>query len=256
MEEEKKAEKKVKKEKKPADPAKRKKKRRIIILSVTGVFILYVIISNVVAENTPMKTINTSGNVTSNEEKTYLSNVNVKIGSVNVAAGDAVKKGDVLISYDESDLSKATELAQLDKQAAEGSYRNSVQTNNEKLGDLNEANVNMEVLDQQIADTEAYIKGLNNKIQKKKDELALFGTQLQISLMDWQDQPDYAEYMNLQKMVQENNYEQSHNKEIEGWESELEVYNDMLSKYKEYRSEMKSQKMHILSAALRITFLG
>ena len=60
-----------------------------------------------------------------------------------------MKKGDVLISYDESDLSKATELAQLDKQATEGSYRNSVQTNNEKLGDLNEANVNMEVLDQQ-----------------------------------------------------------------------------------------------------------
>lgn len=255
MEEEKKAEKKVKKEKKPADPAKRKKKRRIIILSAVGVFILYVIISNVVAANTPMQimttaaergdirqTINTSGNVTSNEEKTYFSNVNVKIGSVNVEAGDAVKKGDVLISYDESDLSKATELAQLDKQAAEGSYRNSVQTNNEKLGDLNEANVNLEVLDQQIEDTEAYIKGLNNKIQKKKDELALFGTQLQISLLDWKDQPDSDEYMNLQKMVQENNYEQSHNKEIEGWESELEVYNDMLSKYKEYRSEMKSQK--------------
>lgn len=255
MEEEKKAEKKVKKEKKPADPAKRKKKRRIIILSVAGVFILYVIISNVVAANTPMQimttaaergdirqTINTSGNVTSNEEKTYFSDVNVKIGSVNVEAGDAVKKGDVLISYDESDLSKATELAQLDKQAAEGSYRNSVQTNNEKLGDLNEANVNLEVLDQQIEDTQAYITSLNNKIQKKKDELALFGTQLQISLLDWQNQPDSDEYMNLQKMVQENNYEQSHNKEIEGWESELEVYNDMLSKYKEYRSEMKSQK--------------
>lgn len=45
-----------------------------------------------------------------------------------------MKKGDVLISYDESDLSKATELAQLDKQAAEGSYRNSVQTNNENWG--------------------------------------------------------------------------------------------------------------------------
>ena len=46
---------------------------------------------------------------------------------------------------------------------------------------------------------------------------------LQISLLDWQDQPDSDEYMNLQKMVQENNYEQSHNKEIEGWESELEA---------------------------------
>lgn len=243
------------KEKKPVDPAKKKKKRRIIILSVVGVFVLYLIVSNVVAANTPVsfyttaaergditQTINTSGSVTSNEEKTYFSDVNVKIGSVKVEAGDAVKKGDVLISYDENALSQATELAQLDKQAAEGSYRNSVQTNNEKLGDLNEANVNLEVLDQQIEDTQAYITSLNNKIQKKKDDLAHFGTLLQISLLDWQDQPDSDEYMNLQKQIQLNTYEQSHNKEIEGWESELEVYNDMLSKYKEYRSEMKSQK--------------
>ena len=181
-----KKEKKTKKEKKPVDPAKKKKKRRIIILSVVGVFVLYIIVSNVVAANRPVsiyttaaergditQTINTSGSVTSNEEKTYFSDVNVKIGNVNVEAGDAVKKGDVLISYDENALSQATELAQLDRQASEGSYRNSVQTNNEKLGDLNEANVNLEVLDQQIEDTQAYITSLNNKIQKKKENRRL-----------------------------------------------------------------------------------
>ena len=39
-----------------------------------------------------------------------------------------------------------------------------------------------------------------------------------------------------------NRYEQEHNKEIQGWQDELEVYNKMLSDYQEYRSEMKSQK--------------
>lgn len=65
---------------------------------------------------------------------------------------------------------------------------------------------------------------------------------MQISLIDWQDQPDSDEYQNLQKLVQLNNYEQQNNEQIKSWQDELEVYNDMLSEYKEYRSEMKSQK--------------
>ena len=97
-------------------------------------------------------------------------------------------------------------------------------------------------LDQQIADTEAYIKNLEAKISKKKSDLAHEGALLQISLIDWQDQPDSDEYQNLQKLVQLNNYEQQNNEQIKSWQDELEVYNDMLSEYKEYRSEMKSQK--------------
>ena len=159
-----------------------------------------------------------------------------------VEAGDAVKKGDLLISYDTDSLNQELELAKLQAQSTEGSYQNSVQSNNEKLGDLSEATVNLEVLDQQIADTEAYIKNLEAKIEKKKSDLAYQGTLLQISLLDWQDHPDSEEYMNLQKQVQLNSYEQQNNKEIKGWQDELSVYNDMLADYKEYRSEMKSQK--------------
>ncbi len=246
---------KEKKEKKPMDKAKKKKIRRIVILAVIAVIVLFFIVSNVVAGSQPAaiattpaakgeieQTINTSGTVTTDISKTYFSDVNVKIGKINVAAGDAVKAGDVLIEYDEEALEQETRLAELELESEEGSYNNSLQSNNEQLGDLNEATVNLEVLDQQIADTEAYIKGLENKIEKKKSDLALFGAQLQISLLDWQDQPDSEEYMNLQKMVQMNNYEQANNEDIKGWEDELEVYNDMLADYKEYRSEMKSQK--------------
>ena len=98
------------------------------------------------------------------------------------------------------------------------------------------------MLDQQIADTEAYITNLENKIEQKKSDLAYEGALLQISLLDWQDHPDSDEYMNLQKLVQLNSYEQQNNAEVKGWEDELAVYNKMLSDYKEYRSEMKSQK--------------
>ena len=247
--------KKEKKEKKPVDKAKRKKIRRIVIILVIAAVIVYSMVSKAIAAGQPMpvatipaekgeieQTINTSGTVTTNNSKSYFSDVKVKIGSVNVSAGDAVKAGDVLIEYDQEALEKEKQLAELKLQAGEGSYKNSLQSNNEKLGDLKEANVNLSVLDQQIADTEAYIKGLENKIDKKKSDLAYFGTLLQISLLDWQDQPDSEEYMNLQKQVQLNNWEQTNNEEIKGWEAELDVYNKMLSDYKEYRSEMKSQK--------------
>ncbi len=254
--EKKKKEKKPKKERRPLDKAAKKKRRRIIAFGMIGVIIVLLVLMNVLGGSGAQaivsvtgaqtgeieQTINTSGTVTTQETKSYFSDVNVKIGDVLVQTGDAVKAGDVLISYDEEALAREKELAQLSAQSAEGSYQNSIQSNNEKLGDLSEANINLDVLDQQIADTEAYIKGLENKIAKKQSDLAYEGALLQISLLDWQDQPDSDEYMNLQKLVQLNNYEQQNNKEIKGWQDELEVYNKMLSDYKEYRSEMKSQK--------------
>lgn len=246
---------KEKKEKTPADKTKRKKIRRIAILLVILVLVLYVVVSNAMAGSAPMmvstvsaqkgeieQTINTSGTVTTNYSKSYFSDVKVKIGQVNVSAGDAVKTGDILIKYDEQSMETEKQLAELKMQQGEGSYKNSVQNNNEMLGDLREADINLEVLDQQIADTEAYITGLENKIDKKKSDLAYFGALLQITLLDWQDKPDSEEYLNIQKQIQLNTWEQTNNEEIKGWESELDVYNKMLSDYKEYRSEMKSQK--------------
>ena len=247
--------KKQKKEKKPLDATAKKKRRRKVLWVIAGVIVVLFIITRFLGGNTAIpvitteavkgeiaQTINTSGTVTADNAKSYFSEVNVKIGTVNVSAGDAVKAGDVLIAYDQTELQTKIELAQLKQQSGEGSYKDAVQNNNEKLGDLSEATINLEVLDQQIADTEAYIKGLENKIDNKKNELALFGTKLQISLLDWQDKPDSDEYMNLQKLIQENSYEQNYNEDILGWQSELEVYNKMLSEYEEYRSEMKSQK--------------
>ena len=50
--------------------------------------------------------INTSGTVTTEKTKSYFSDVSVKIDSVPVAVGDAVKAGDLLISYNSEELEK------------------------------------------------------------------------------------------------------------------------------------------------------
>lgn len=244
-----------KKEKTPMDKAKKKKIRRRILIAAAALVVVYMVVSSALAGSAPMpvttvtaakgeieETISTSGTVTTGNVKTYFSDVNIKLGDVKVSAGDVVKSGDVLLTYDADDLNLQKQLAELKKQAGEGSYLNSVQNNNENISDLAEADVNLDVLEQQIADVEANINRLENKIADKKSELAHFGTLLQISLLDWQDKPDSDEYMNLQKMVQTNNYEQNNHEDIRKWQEELDACNDVLAEYKEYRSEMKSQQ--------------
>ncbi|NLL77755.1 MAG: efflux RND transporter periplasmic adaptor subunit [Clostridiales bacterium] len=245
-----------KKNKAPMDPAKKKKIiKRSIVGGVAGVFVLFILISNIAAANTkPVvttaqvykgdieQTLSTSGTVTSGEVKTYFAPVSVKVGDIQVAAGETVQKGAPIITYDESALANEKRTAELKLQANEGSYNSSVLKNNKNIGDLGEANVNLDVLEQQITDIDNYIKELQQKVNDKKAALAYEGSLLQISLIDWADKPDSDEYQNLQKLIQMNTYEQTNNKDIRAWQDEITKYTDMLNNCKEYKAEMKSQK--------------
>lgn len=251
-----KKEKKPKKEKVPLSKDRKKKIiKRSIIGGIAGILVLYLVFSmffageaaayaytTTVSKGDVEQTISTSGKIKTENSKVYFAPVGAEIGTVNVAVGDAVAAGDVLVAYDETSLEDAKKVAELKLQATDGSYSNSIQNNGESWGDLQEASTNLEVLDQQIADTETYITNLENKIEKKKADISKQGSLLQISLIDWEDQPDSEEYQNLRKLIQENAVAAQTDKEIQSWNNELDAYNKMLSDYKEYRSEMKSQK--------------
>lgn len=248
--------KKQKAAKKPMDKARKKKIiRRSIFGGVALVIVLFFIRNSLAAQNmglmvstiTAMKqdleqNLSTSGTVKSEETKTYFAPVAVKVGTVDAATGDSVKKGQSLLQFDADALAEAKQMAQLKLQANEGGYASSIYKNNKYIAELGEANVNLEVLEQQISDSENYVKELEQKINDKKTALAHEGTLLQISLLDWADQPDSEEYLNLQKLVQYNSYEQQNNKEVAAWQQEIDTYQEMIASYKEYRSEMKSQK--------------
>lgn len=250
---------KAKKEKAPKTPMDKKKKkkivRRCVIGGVAAVIVLFIVSNSIAAKNAGAvvftttatvqdieQTLNTSGTVRSEETKTYFAPIAVKIGTVDVAAGDSVKKGDSLIKYDADALEEAKQIAQLKLQANEGGYESSIHKDNKYIAELGEANVNLAVLEQQIEDSENYVKELQQKINDKKTWLAHEGTLLQVSLLDWSDQPDSDEYLNLQKLIQFNTYEQQNNKDILAWQNEVDLYQEKIAAYKEYRSEMKSQK--------------
>lgn len=250
---EKKKEKKEKKNK--ADKPKKKLKKRWIFGGIAALLVVLIVVNSVrngnaapvvytasVALQDLEQTISTSGTVKSDETEIYYAPVAVKIGEVNVSAGDMVKAGDVLIAYDETALADAKKQAELKLQSNDGGYESSIAKDNKYIAELGEANVNLDVLKQQIEDCENYVKELNRKVSDKQAALAREGALLQISLIDWSDKPDSEEYENLQKLIQLNSYEQQNNQEIRAWKEEITEYEDKVAAYKEYKSEMESQK--------------
>ena len=255
---------KEKTEKTPMDKAKKKKIiKRVVLGIVAAVVVIVIVLNSLAAQNmTPMvetisvarddveQVLSTSGTVRTEEVKTYFSDLAVKIGQVSVSAGDIVKKGQMLYTYDEEALADEKTLAELRIQSNEGGYESSMIKENKYISELGEANVNLNVLEQQIADSENYVQELQQKITDKQDALAYEGALLQISLLDWSDKPDSEEYMNLQKLIQLNLYEQQHNEQIEAWQKEINEYQEKIAAYKEYQAEMKSQKSASENASL------
>ena len=263
----------------PMDKTKKKKIiKRCVFGGIAVVIVLFMVVNSISAKNMGAvvytsevtrqdveQVLSTSGTVQTLESKTYFSQVESEIGHIEVALGDNVKKGDVLFTYDEKAIADEKQLAQLKIQSSEGEYKSSITKNNKYISELNEANVNLGVLHQQIEDSENYVNQLKQKIADKQSAIAYEGTLLQISLMEWAEKvedeklkPDnkegveYAEevYLELQKQIQYNSYEQQHNKDIEAWQDEVNKYQDMIADYKSYEAEMKSQKSTSESAAL------
>ena len=285
-----------KKEKQPMDKAKKKKMRRRIAAFVAVVLIAVFFIRNsIVAKNTnPVvytmeasvedveQTLRTGGTVKSMESKSYFASVAAPVSEVMVSAGDKVKKGDVLLKYDEAALAQTRQEAELKLASNEGNYDSSIYKNDQYIADLSEANTNLDVLDQQISDNENYLKELQKKIEDKKAWYANQGALLQVSLLEWEktiqdekqalnernaeeaqrdmndkekrekeEKDDAAKsqidsdeevYLGLQQEVQYNAYEQQNNQEIRDLQREAADVEALIADYKEYRAEMVSQK--------------
>lgn len=183
-----------------------------------------------------------NGNVETDTQKTYYSKVDGTIGQIHVKEGDFVKKGDIIVSYDAAEIERLAAIAQYYEQADMGSYNNSMQTGNRTAALYGEATHNLKVLDQQIADTQAALTQKENELARRRAALADEGAKLQISLIDWADEPDSDEYENLQKLVQTNAYEQQYSSDILQMQEEINSLNVSLAEMRTYKAEMTSQK--------------
>ena len=109
--------------------------------------------------------ISTSGSVESEDKKVYFSQVAGKIDSINVEAGQAVQAGDLLIGYAMDDMESMKTQAGLQQKRSDAVYNGALADNSNNQSKLNEANVNLDVLNQQIEDWTAHLKDLQRQLE-------------------------------------------------------------------------------------------
>ena len=188
------------------------------------------------------RTTEINGNVVSDHSESYYSEIDGVISEIAVKEGDYVKKGDLLIAYDEDEINRRISLTDYSMQETAGNCDNIIQTGGRNAGLYSEANTNLAVLEQQITDTQAAIDRAQNRLIEKQAQLADFGAKLQISLIDYSDNPDSSEYENLSKMAATNSYAQQYDPEIISLQQQLNTLNVQLASYKELKAQMVSQK--------------
>ena len=189
-----------------------------------------------------VKIVEVNGNVVSNETASYYSKINGKIAKINFKVGDVVKKGDVVVSYDNDEIERMIALTDYSYQEAIGNYDSIIQAGGRSAGLYSEAKTTLADLDNKIALTQQVIDITKNNLIEKKAALANEGANLQISVIDWADQPNSEEYENLQKEIASNAVAQQFAPEIVSMQENLDALTEQLTSYKELKSQMVSQK--------------
>ncbi len=189
-----------------------------------------------------VKIVEVNGNVVSNETASYYSKINGKIAKINFKVGDVVKKGDVIVSYDNDEIDRMIALTDYSYQEAIGNYDSIIQAGGRSAGLYSEAKTTLADLDNKIALTQQVIDITKNNLIEKKAALANEGANLQISVIDWADQPNSEEYENLQKEIASNAVAQQFAPEIVSMQENLDALTEQLTSYKELKSQMVSQK--------------
>ena len=187
--EEKRKLKETKREQKAGKIGKKRKKAPIIIAAIIIILIVIRMVScafsgsaGVMVSTTNAfrgdieENVSTSGKVVSEEKAVLFAPVGGRLNEVNVAAGDAVKAGDVLMTYDMEQMEERLQEATLQQTKSNASYNSTMTENSKSQAKLNEANTNLAVLDQQLTDYKAYLKELQDKLAKSQRE-----TQRQLS---------------------------------------------------------------------------
>lgn len=278
----KKAEKKQAKAEKPKMD--KKKKRKIIWGAAAGVLVLFFVVNSVFAKEAGMivnttevlkgdieESVSTSGTVASEEEKVYFSQITGTIGSLNVKTGDAVESGTQLISFDLDNAELAKKQADLQAQANEGSYNNSVQRANENQGKFYEANTNLTVLKQQIADEENYIKelqaeldelqsGLSAYYNQAATNISIYSIELEADLEKAVNEKNQSEVDRIKAEMERNSIaaqnvsyqlgQLENDSRIKELKNKISEEQDKLTGYQEYKAEMENQKASSESGVL------
>ena len=154
-------------------PQKKKKRKKRIIGGVIAAALVLFIVSRVLTpaalpmvmvrsaeKGTVKQTIDTSGTVKTEQQKTYFSPLAAKVEVCKVQEGDAVEAGQVLLTYDAQDLENRKKEAALQNDEAYYGYQNTMDKNSKDTSEYSRSSHDVEILEQQVEDWKAEVHAL------------------------------------------------------------------------------------------------
>lgn len=112
------------------------------------------------------QTVETSGIVVSEEQKTYFSPVNAKVDVADVKEGEMVKAGTKLVEFDQKDLEREEKKAELNVKSGKLDMQNTLNKSAEAVQKQQNAQGNAATLKQQVAALEDYIANIKARISQ------------------------------------------------------------------------------------------
>lgn len=112
------------------------------------------------------QTVETSGIVVSEEQKTYFSPVNAKVDVADVQEGEMVKAGTKLVEFDQKDLEREEKKAELNVKSGKLDMQNTLNKSAEAVQKQQNAQGNAATLKQQVAAQEDYIVNIKARISQ------------------------------------------------------------------------------------------
>jgi RND family efflux transporter MFP subunit len=154
-------------------PQKKKKRKKRIIGGVIAAALVLFIVSRVLTpaalpmvmvrsaeKGTVKQTIDTSGTVKTEQQKTYFSPLAAKVEACKVQEGDAVEAGQVLMTYDAQDLENRKKEAALQNDEAYYGYQNTMDKNSKDTSEYSRSSHDVEILEQQVENAKAEVRAL------------------------------------------------------------------------------------------------
>ncbi|MCR5754238.1 MAG: efflux RND transporter periplasmic adaptor subunit [Acetatifactor sp.] len=193
------------------------------------------------------ESLSNSGTVVSEVVKVVFSPVSGNVDQVLVNAGDAVNQGDLLVSYDMIGQEEILKQAELQNKKSGAVYQEVISTNTDNQKKLVEANTNLEVLKQQIADNKTYLKTLQKDYEKKVAK----GSEIKSTMLGLNDElaliaknaPDSAEAQSLRNQINDLNRQLEENAKAQEQAGEkVSDTQELIAEYESYKARMESQK--------------
>lgn len=115
-------------------------------------------------------TLETSGTIGSEKIRSYASPVTAEVETVNIQAGDTVKKGDYLVTYNTASLEKSYTISQLQAKSEEAANDKSLEMSNKAGAQAAQAAAQIQSLQGQIDSAGGQIAEWNGQLQKYKED--------------------------------------------------------------------------------------